>query len=219
MFLDFINLKKNKPLNPIDQFITSLKNEVVSAEATNLYRGVSKAARLRRENLSLYLHKMYSLKPSILLLGEAPGYKGCGITGVPFTSERILKEHPFFEGQGYQIPGRNLKPESEISATIVWNELEHHQHMPLIWNIFPFHPHTSKNKRANRTPNKAELEMGKKYLIRLLKIYPVQKVITLGRKPESKVKELELKFAYVRHPANGGKHKFVSGLREEIALL
>ena len=205
-------------MSPIDQFIASLQKEVVSSETTNLYRGKSKVAQVRRENLRLYLHKMHSLKPSILLLGEAPGYKGCGITGVPFTSERIVKEHPFFNGQGFQILNKTTKPESEISATIVWNELTHHQQMPLIWNIFPFHPHTLKSKRANRTPNKAELELGKKYLTHLLNLYPIQKIITLGRKPESKVQELALKHSYVRHPANGGKNNFVRGLREEMSI-
>ena len=205
-------------MSPIETFISSLQKELVSLETTNLYRGKSKAAQLRRENLSLYLHKMHSLNPSVLMLGEAPGYKGCGITGIPFTSERIVKEHPFFSDQRFQILNKTAKPESEISATIVWNELEHHKRIPLIWNIFPFHPHGLKNKRANRTPNKAELEMGKKYLLQLLELYPIQKIITLGRKPESKVKELELNHSYVRHPANGGKHKFISGLREAMAI-
>ena len=203
-------------MHTIDQFIDSLKKEIVSSETTNLYRGNSNASRLRRHNLSLYLNKMSGLKPSVLLLGEAPGYKGCGITGVPFSSERVLTEHTFFKEQGFQVLRRNSKPESEISATIVWNELRHHKNLPLIWNIFPFHPHTSKNKRANRTPNPAELEQGKKYLLGLLELYPIQKIITLGRKPESKVRELELKHAYVRHPANGGKNKFVNGIRDQL---
>lgn len=203
-------------MNTIDQFIDSLRKEKVSAETTNLYGGDSSAAQRRRVNLSLYLEKMKRLKPSVLLLGEAPGYKGCGITGVPFSSERILKEHPFFMDQGFQVLSRNSKPESEISATIVWNELEHHKNIPLIWNIFPFHPHTHKDKRSNRTPYSSELEIGKKYLLEMLELFPVQKIITLGRKPESKVKELGLEHSYVRHPANGGKNKFVSGLREQL---
>ncbi|UCE92667.1 MAG: hypothetical protein JSV73_07475 [Flavobacteriaceae bacterium] len=200
----------------MDQFIETLKKEKVSDETINLYRGESKPAQLRRQNLALYLNKMQRMKPSVLLLGEAPGYKGCGITGVPFTSERILTEHPFFKDQGYHIMNRTGKPESEISATIVWNELKHHS-IPLIWNIFPFHPHKLNNKRANRTPNKVELEAGKKFLLRLLEMFSIEKIITLGRKPESMVRELELKYTYVRHPANGGKNKFISGLRQEMS--
>ncbi|WKK67490.1 uracil-DNA glycosylase [Lutimonas zeaxanthinifaciens] len=189
----------------------------VAAETTNLYRGESKSAQLRRSNLAMYLHKMERLKPTVLLLGEAPGYKGCGITGVPFTSERILAEYSIFQDQGFKIRSNILKPESEISATIVWDELERLDSIPLIWNIFPFHPHTSENKRANRTPNKAELETGKKFLLELLELFCIEKIITLGRKPESMVKELGLKHTYVRHPANGGKNKFVIGLREEMS--
>ena len=50
----------NKQTN-IDRFIKSLSGAVVSDETTNLYRGKSKAALIRRENLSLYLHKMHGL--------------------------------------------------------------------------------------------------------------------------------------------------------------
>jgi len=39
---------------------------------------------------------MTEIKPTKLLLGEAPGYKGCGITGIAFSSERILTENEFF---------------------------------------------------------------------------------------------------------------------------
>lgn len=204
-------------MNSIDQFINALKNQRVSSKTSNLYQGKSTEAGLRRQNLNLYLNKMYGVNPGILLLGEAPGYKGCGITGVPFTSERILTEYPFFRGQGFQIFNKTQRPESEISATIVWDELEHHDSLPLIWNIFPFHPHTSENKQANRTPNKAELQTGKKFLLQLLELFCIEKIITLGRKPESMVKELGLKQTYVRHPANGGKNKFVIGLREEMS--
>ena len=52
--------------------------------------------RCRRENLKLYLEKMKKLNPSFLLLGEAPGYKGCRLTGIPFSSEKILATNDFF---------------------------------------------------------------------------------------------------------------------------
>jgi len=38
----------------------------------------------------------------------------------------------------------------------------------------------------------------------------------LGRKPESKIQDFGYDFVYVRHPANGGKNKFVSGIKAEL---
>lgn len=66
-----------------------------------------------RHNLSVYLEQMLEIKPSILLMGEAPGFHGCGITGIPFTDERTLSSHPFFIGRGYKFSD---KPENEKTA-------------------------------------------------------------------------------------------------------
>ncbi len=208
---------KNSPiLNKIDNFINKISKQIVSEETTNLYFGNTKESEIRRENLRLYLNKMLQIKPTKLLLGEAPGYKGCGITGIAFSSERVLTENQFYKDQGFNCINKHSKLESEISATIVWNELENYPNKPLIWNIFPFHPHTKIDKRVNRTPKKAELEIGTVYLSELLKIYQIDKIIALGRKPESVIRDLGYDFAYVRHPANGGKNKFIEGIKAEL---
>src|SRR5574344_205729 len=129
----------------VDNFILDL--ESVSPESLalceNLYGGNNSNSLIRKHNLKLYLQKMKTLNPNILLLGEAPGYKGCRLTGVPFTSEKILKNHPFFINQDFQFI--NQQPESEKSATIVWDTLQNFKNIPLIWNIFPFHPFNENN--------------------------------------------------------------------------
>ena len=193
-----------------------LSEQQLSDKATNLYKGNSREAKIRRENLKRYLSKMLDIKPSVLILGEAPGYKGCGVTGIAFSSEKVIAENVFFINQGYKCVNNYPKLESEISATIVWNELANYSNKPLIWNIFPFHPHSGANNKTNRTPNKKELEVGLKYLNEILKIFSIKKIIALGRKPESKIKELGYDYAYIRHPANGGKNKFVEGIRKEL---
>jgi uracil-DNA glycosylase len=193
-----------------------LSREIVSEETTNLYFGKSKAARIRTQNLQRYLYRMAELKPTKLLLGEAPGYKGCGKTGIAFSSERILSENSFYKNQGFECLNQVEKLETEISATILWNELDQYAIKPLIWNIFPFHPHSHSNKRSNRTPNSQELEIGKKYLKELLNIYAIEKIIALGRKAELMIKDMGYSYAYVRHPANGGKKEFVRGLKAEL---
>ena len=128
-----------KKLNSIDLFIDKLSTQVVSNNTTNMYFGNTIASQICRKNLKLYLNKMIDVKPSHLLLGEAPGYKGCGITGIAFTSERILNENTFYKNQGFRCLNKPSKLSSEISATIVWSVLDNYTNIPLIWNIFPFH--------------------------------------------------------------------------------
>lgn len=200
----------------IEQFIINLSKYKDSSELTNLYLGDSRESLIRRENLKLYLEKMSKLNPLILLLGEAPGYKGCRLTGIPFSSERVLNKNDFFRNQNFECVNEINALESEISATIVWNELANYSDKPLIWNIFPFHPHRSNDIKTNRTPTKKELTLGKEYLKQLLVIFDIKKVIALGRKSESQISDLGLDFIYVRHPANGGKNKFLNGLKTEM---
>lgn len=141
----------------IDRFINSLSKIENSPRLTNLYRGNSNESLLRRKNLKLYLETMKVLDPSILLVGEVPGYKGCRLTGIPFTSERILKSNTFFKNFKYKFINDIKKLEGEQSATIVWNTLENFKSKPLIWNIFPFHPHKTNDFKTNRTPIKKRI--------------------------------------------------------------
>lgn len=203
-------------MTDIELFIENLDSQNELQYVTNLYSGNSHENLIRKNNLKLYLEKMKMLKPKFLLLGEAPGYKGCRLTGIPFTSERILDNNTFFKQQGFKCLNNSQNLESEISATIIWNELEKFKEKPLIWNIFPFHPHQPNENKTNRTPNKKELKLGKEYLIQFLKLFSIEKIIALGRKPETQISDLGLKYAYVRHPANGGKLKFIAGLKNEM---
>ena len=65
------------------------------------------AAQIRRSNLYNYLSSFLE-RPSILIVGEAPGWRGCRFSGVPFTSESQLYSAKFpFKG-GRQICNFNV---------------------------------------------------------------------------------------------------------------
>ncbi|MEM0995825.1 MAG: uracil-DNA glycosylase [Bacteroidota bacterium] len=196
----------------IEQYIRRLARVPHTEDLENPYRGRSWAARLRRSNLELYFRQMHALHPTVLLLGEAPGYKGCGRTGIPFTSERTLGQEPFFRDSGYAVLGTLGQPQSEQSGDIVWGALTQWEKKPLIWNIYPFHPHRPGNRNSNRAPRAPELDAGRGHLENLLRLFPIQRIAAIGRKAESKLGELTLPYGYVRHPSYGGKSEFLAGL-------
>src|SRR2546422_66558 len=43
-------------------------------------------------NLAKYFRALFWVNPNIMFIGEAPGIHGCALTGIPFTSERLIKQ-------------------------------------------------------------------------------------------------------------------------------
>lgn len=202
-------------ISKINHFISKLSNTESNEYFTNLYFGNSIEAIKRIENLRIYLKLISENNSKILLLGEAPGYKGCRNTGIAFTCEHTLKNHRFLNIHNFQKINID-KLERENSATIVWEEISKKNIHPLIWNIFPFHPHKLNNYLSNRTPNSAELKFGLEYTEDIIDIFKIEKVLCIGRKSENMIKKNKnINYEYVRHPSMGGANIF----REQISRL
>ena len=174
---------------------------------------------IRRNNLYIYLKQMKRIKPEILLVGEAPGYRGCRITGVPFTSEHLLMNNMeglnlFGKQSGYRLAMEKEKLMKEATATMIWETLIRQDIMVLSWNAFPFHPHKKDNELSNRTPLKKELLLGEKPLLRILDLFHIKKVVAMGNKAAESLSRLGIQYEKVRHPAQGGKNDFVQGMIE-----
>jgi uracil-DNA glycosylase len=145
-------------------------------------------SRVCRSRLEEYL--MRARNARILLVGEAAGYRGARVSGIPFTSERQLT------GSG----------PAEATATMVHrvlDELELTEHV-LLWNVVPTHPHRPGEPRSNRRPRAAEIEASRLFLEQLA---AGRRVVPVGR-----VAEAALGVAGVRHPSYGGASEFRAGL-------
>jgi len=204
-------------MKKIDSFINSLIQEKNTHEYTNQYSEETENNHVTSNNLKLYLEYIYKRKPKYLFVGEAPGYNGCRITGIPFTSEYILTQKfnnsLFGKGNGYQIINKN-RPKKESTATIIWETFDKEEIIPCFWNAFPFHPFKNGDFNSNRKPKKNELDIGKKYLEDLIKILKIKKenIIAIGDISYSVITEFFSQCKKIRHPSFGGKNRFISGL-------
>jgi uracil-DNA glycosylase len=150
----------------------------------NFYRD-GERAELCRQRLATYLARKRDAP--ILLVGEAPGYRGTRVSGIPLTSERQLT------GSG----------PAEATATIVHrvlNELGLADDV-LLWNAVPTHPG---GERSNRPPTRAEVRGGRPFVAELAR---GRRVVALGRVAHEAVGG-----PFVRHPAHGGAVAFRAGL-------
>jgi hypothetical protein len=170
----------------MDELIARLA-EASIGETFNFYRDGEGAA-LRRERLAAYLESRRAAL--FLLVGEAAGYRGARVSGVPFTSERQLT------GEG----------PAEASATIVRRVLAELglEDETLCWNVVPTHPHRPGLHETNRRPTRGEIRESLPFVRELA---PGRRVLAVGR-----VAQTATGASYVRHPSHGGAADFRLGL-------
>jgi uracil-DNA glycosylase family 4 len=155
-------------------------------ETFNQYSDGERAPVLR-ERLVAYLEGRAGAE--LLLVGEAPGYRGARVSGIPFTSERQLT------GSG----------PAEATATVVQRvlaELDLEEDV-LLWNVVPTHPGTT---TSNRRPTRMEVGAGLRFVHVLSQ---GRRVLCVGR-----VAQAALDGVFVRHPAHGGAREFRGRLIE-----
>jgi uracil-DNA glycosylase len=196
----------------IQKFIRELKQQPNTDTIGNPYQTRQLATNLRH-----YLEAMLEVDdPKILLVGEAPGYKGCKLTGIPFSSGEIFQrfDHPFLLQLSQQIKIKDLSGEN--TATIVWEYLTEKGITPLFWNSFPFHPHAADNPLTNRAPNSQEVQQGIRYLQAIAKIYQPEIIAGVGNKGTrcAQLAFPDRHIPAIRHPSFGGKNQFIAGMEQ-----
>ncbi|HEY4349152.1 MAG TPA: uracil-DNA glycosylase [Gaiellaceae bacterium] len=150
----------------------------------NFYRDGERAALLRRR-LTAYLDERAGAP--ILIVAEAPGYRGARISGLPLTSERQLTGTGPAEATASVV-------HSTLAALGLAGDV-------LLWNVVPTHPG---DEVSNRRPTRGEVEAGVLFARELAR---GRRVVPVGR-----IAHEALGGNYVRHPSRGGAVAFRRGL-------
>lgn len=164
---------------------------LAAARIGETYNQYAKSA-LLRDRLRAYLSARDSAR--VVLVGEAAGYRGARVSGIPFTSERQLT------GSG----------PAEATATIVHRALARLgvEDEVLLWNVVPTHPGS---ETSNRRPTRAEVDAAAPFLDEVTR---GRVAIAVGR-----VAAARLDAPYIRHPSHGGAAAFEAGLRRAFATI
>jgi hypothetical protein len=198
-----------------DEFIANLARVESNGRMENPYRN-----ELQRRNLAMYLNYMTENPPDCLLVGEAPGHLGCALTGIPFTDEYRFTEKgqigcnplTYFSESNIIKENRN-NPNKELSATVLWTAMANNHFYPIMWNIFPFHPHDDGRPNTNRTPTPTEIAAYRHFVTDLLKMFPsIKRVYAVGRKASNGLKIGGYSLRYIRHPSHGGQRDCIAGI-------
>ncbi len=172
-----------------DGVVQAFVDELAAARIGGTFNQYARS-RLLRARLTGYLEAR--MRAPLLLVGEAAGYRGARVSGIPFTSERQLS------GAG----------PAEATATIVHRVLGELgiEDEVLLWNVVPTHPGT---ERSNRSPTHDEVASGVRFALVLAR---GRRLVAVGR-----VAERALAAPYVRHPSHGGAAAFRRGLADALA--
>lgn len=183
------------------------------------------------------LNRHFQVDAKYLLIGEAPGYRGCHFSGIPFTCEKQIYEgsvpraSPPNEALSgcavraqQQLDRRRITsralPWSEGSATVIWSTL--HElgiaNDVVLWNAFAFHPHDCGDVYTNRAPTRDELICGMDILAMVVESFTGATRIAVGKTAATTLKNLNFRIDHeVRHPSMGGANLFRSQMRALVA--
>lgn len=192
----------------------------VPDDAEFLY-GPEPDGRRRERNVRRYQELiaagMDSGGPRVMLVGEAPGYRGHTVTGVPFMSMRQVTARPGLitgaaQGDGFALP-EHPAADWEQSSGIVWRALAAWRGpLPLMWAVYPNHPHEPGRPATNRAPRATEVSAGAPIALALAEAFGITTFLAVGRKAQGALARAGIEATAVRHPAQGGARAFTEQL-------
>ncbi|WP_322067321.1 uracil-DNA glycosylase [Burkholderia ubonensis] len=178
------------------------------------------AAKVRRSNLSSYLRSIENIGADTIWMGRDLGYRGGRRTGLALTDEShlpLMKEcYP-----GSKPSRATMGPAvAERTATEIWAALRQLRLPPLLWNVFPFHPHEAQDEMTNRRFSAGELQAVDALNRELVRWLKIRRIVCIGQDAAKYAATFGIEVACIRHPSYGGVKDFREGIQRlyRIAL-
>ena len=208
-----------RTLTRLEPWFERLKGFRDRADAHALYDPATPEGRIRFSNLRIFLGQMLPWKPTVLLVGEAPGYRGAWRTGINFCAESNMMgpkdRFGLFGGaeSGFRLIAEGHRLRSEASSTVVQRVFQDLPEPVLVWPALPLHPHKPGVDESNRTPTPAELKRdGLPQLEQLIALFRPAHIAAVGNVGQATLAQLGIDAVKIRHPAHGGGPAFRDGL-------
>ncbi|SDY97583.1 hypothetical protein SAMN05518854_103125 [Variovorax sp. YR266] len=169
---------------------------------------------VRRRNLTTLLTAAKQLGIDTIWMGRDLGYRGGRRTGLALTDERHLpamsRIYP-----GTESTRTTTGPEvAERTAAEIWAVLALLDKPPLLWNVFPFHPHEKDDPFTNRKFTSRELREVDELNASLISWLGIRRIVSIGQDAASYAAKFGVEVASVRHPSYGGVTEFREGISQ-----
>lgn len=171
------------------------------------------APQIRQKNLINYLLSAKTLGVDTLWMGRDLGYRGGRRTGLPLTDESHLAEFSRLFTGSRPVKATKADVVAERTAAEIWSLIAMLDLPPLLWNVFPFHPHLDTCAMTNRRFKANELSAVHHMNLTLLDMMGITKIVAIGRDAERYASTLGVKVYAVRHPSYGGLKDFRDGIK------
>ena len=176
------------------------------------------AAALRRKSLRSYLQAVETLGVDTIWMGRDLGYRGGRRTGLALTDEQHLTVVAGLYPGAETIKATLGPIVAERTAAEIWRVLSLLELPPLLWNVFPFHPHERDAPFTNRKFTAKELSVVDELNAELVRWLGIRRIIAIGQDAAGYGARFGVPVECLRHPSYGGTTEFREGMRRLYKL-